>query len=396
VSPYITSFNAIYIDRVVEGKRANGITKTIEDDANSKYIVVRISSTQKTINLNILPESIAFASNTQTTIVGGVEPSLLFSNPYYGTQKIWMYLNFDINTDINELAFYPYDSIELPDYYFDHLKVPYLEERIDKLGYKSQWEGKKILWLGTSIPWGQSNEDGSTGAHRVSHPYPQQVCDALGATLIDSTHGGLAQMAAYDEQSGKWYPKPYTGTRSSGGSTCLTIAECVAAQAAGLIDANYSAYSYENTLLGKDADLYVFDVEPNNNADGSADDLALFDWRYWGYTDQSSFASHRDTYIGALIYEIDQILIEKPNATIVFVGEHVPMQTTNYNTPYAVREQSIALCEKFHIHYINIAEKLFYVGKNITQWVNNDLVHPKQAAYDRMAKMLIHELMLIA
>ena len=250
------------------------------------------------------------------------------------------------------------------------------------------WKDKKILWLGTSIPWGQSSED-EPGTHRVEHPYPQQVCAALGATLIDSTHGGLAQMATFNQEHSMWVPKDY-------GSTCLTRQECIGAWNAGLARDLFSQYSYENTLLGKDADLYVFDVEPNNVAEGSAEDLELFDWRLWKYTDNSSFASHRDTYIGALIYEIDQLLTEKPNAIIVFVGEYLKMKLDNYNQPYDVRTQSLALCEKFHIHYINLAEKLFYVGKNASIWVNDDMVHPKRAAYDRMAKMLANEMLHVA
>lgn len=271
-----------------------------------------------------------------------------------------------------------------------------VENMDDKNYVRSQWVGKRILWLGTSIPWGQTDEDHPGTTHRSDNPYPKQVCEAYGATLIDSTHGGLAQMAMYDQATGLWYPRLYSGTTSSGGSTCLTVAECQAAYQAGLVDSDLSALSYERTLLGKDADLYIFDVEPNNDDIGSADTLALFDWYQWKYTDDSTFASHRDTYIGALIYEIDQLLTEKPNAIIVFVGEYLYMKASDYSYNYGVRTQSKALCEKFHIHYIDLAEKLFYVGKNKSQWINTDMVHPKQASYDRMAKILIHELLMIA
>lgn len=223
------------------------------------------------------------------------------------------------------------------------------------------------------------------------------MCDALSAILIDSTMGGLAQMASYDDTLHLWYPKPYAaGETTSGGSTCLTQDECTAAYNAGLVSSNLSSLSYERTLINKNADLYVFDVEPNNNADGSSEDLALFDWYLWKYADDSTFASHRNTYIGALIYEIDQLLTDKPDAKVVFIGEHSLMKSNNYNITYAIREQSKALCEKFHIHYINLAEKLFYVGKNKNEYLTSDMVHPTQAAYDRMAKMLIHELLLIA
>lgn len=261
----------------------------------------------------------------------------------------------------------------------------------------NQWKDKKILWLGTSIPWGQSDEDNPGTTHRVDHPYPQQVCDALGATLIDCTHGGLAQEAYYDETNQIWSPKPYGGgSTSSGGSTSATIQECIDGLNEGIVSVDVKAYSYENTLLGKNADLYIFDTEPNNT-NGSLTDLENFDWYNWKYNDDSSFASHRNTYCGALIFEIDQILTEKPDAVIVFVGEYMPFTSTHHSLEnYTIRNAGMSLCQKFRIHYIDLTEKLMYLGKYKTTWVNSDKVHPKQATYDRMAKMLINELLLIA
>lgn len=301
------------------------------------------------------------------------------------TGAVKLYLTYYIYGNNGNPKVSIYETASSRDGYANH------EDKINTIKENTtpvQWNKKKILWLGTSIPWGQTDEVHPGTTERAENPYPFQVCRAFDATLLDSTSGGLSQQALLDSGTGLWYPKPY-------GSTCLSVAECTAAYNAGLVSTDLKGLSYENTVLGKNADLYVFDIEPNNTDDGSAEDLANFNWFLWKYNDDSDFAEHRMSYIGGLIYVIDQLLTEKPDAIIVFVGEYIGMTNATYQSE-GVRPFTKSLCEKFHFHYIDLAEKLGYNGKSKNSWINTDMIHPKQVTYDRMAKMLIHELMLIA
>ena len=241
----------------------------------------------------------------------------------------------------------------------------------------NQWNGKKIVWMGTSIPYGTSSADGG----RAANPYPAQIGTKLGCTVLNNAVAGLAIEGVFDEDTQTWIPK-------SMGSGSLTVAEYVAAGVS-----SPGNKSYENSMLGKNADLYVFDCEPNNS-DGSLDDLNAFNVAQWKYNDNSTFASHRNSFIGAMLYLLDKLWNEKPDAKVVFIGEY-----GNLSTPtdaYAIRTAAIALAEKLRIPYINVWAKLYYNSQNWSQYVNTDKVHPKQAGYDRIANILANELLLVS
>jgi hypothetical protein len=178
--------------------------------------------------------------------------------------------------------------------------------------------------MGTSVPYGS----GATTS------YVKILEDALQFNLVPAVIPGEALHAQYDSDSGLWYPLTY-------GSTCLSKSEYVAAKAAGLTgitiqDApvtpwvpggdwqHYNNYyrAYDNVLTAEnaDAELWVLDVVPNNT-NFALDDFNAFDFTNWKYSDDSSFASHRGTFLGALLFLINEIYTLNANARILlFLG----------------------------------------------------------------------------
>lgn len=230
----------------------------------------------------------------------------------------------------------------------------------------NQWKSKKIVWMGTSIPAGQ---------HSTIN-YPTLIGTALGATVVNVAVPGCGV-----ESSAEGSPN----VPKSSGSFANTVAEYTAAGISSV-----GNKSYENAMLGKDADLYVFDYEPNNSRPGTelVEDFNLASWKY---NDNSTLASHRDTYAGGIIYLIDQLLTEKPTAKIVMISECVT------NTAYAITANlaaSKAIAEKFHIPLIDLGSRLYYNSKNWSQYIY-DYIHPNEAGHQRIANILMHELLLV-
>lgn len=230
----------------------------------------------------------------------------------------------------------------------------------------NQWKGKKIVWMGTSIPAGQHS----------SINYPTLIGTALGATVLNVAVPGCGV-----ESSAEGSPN----VPKSSGSFANTVAEYTAAGISSV-----GNKSYENAMLGKDADLYVFDYEPNNSRPGT-ELVENFNLASWKYNDNSTLASHRDTYAGGIIYLIDQLLTEKPTAKIVMISECVT------NTAYAITANlaaSKAIAEKFHIPLIDLGSRLYYNSKNWSQYIY-DYIHPNEAGHQRIANILMHELLLV-
>lgn len=255
-----------------------------------------------------------------------------------------------------------------------HLYGAVVEKEDEELS-NNQWKGKKIVWLGTSIPWGQTSETGVSNP--MPNPYPKIVGEKLKSTIVNVARPGMAIETTDDFK------------RKSFGSLSLTIAEL---QAEGASTTPYQ--SFENALLGHDAELYVFDCEPNNsNADTSIIDE--FDFQLWKYKDNSTFESHRNSYIGAMLFLLNKLWEEKPSAKVVFVSEFGSYKSNNWGQTYNIRTATYALAQKLNIHVINLHDKLYYNKKNITLYLNSDMVHPTVLAHKRMANMLANELLLI-
>ena len=269
------------------------------------------------------------------------------------------------------------------DNFFYNFIIPDTEDEIiTDNNSLNQWNGKKIVWIGTSIPWGQTSESGQTNP--MANPYPNQIGELLGCTVLNHAQPGMA--IRYNKD----------GTVRYGQCLSLTVKEL---QEKGLATTPFK--SYENAVLGFDADLYVFDSEPNNGSVPSDGDLALlesFSIKNWAYADNSDFASHRDTFVGAFIYMYDKLLNEKPNAKVILVGEFGGTgigegNGNEWENEYYNHTLNIAIAEKFNLPIFSLFELLGYNPKNVDIYMNADRVHPKYAAHIRMANILKEKLL---
>lgn len=190
----------------------------------------------------------------------------------------------------------------------------------------NQWYGKKLCIIGTSVAYGSN----------ATKAYAKIASERLGFSIMPACVPGLAIHARIDsEHGGIIAPLTY-------GSTVLSKAEYEAAYAAGAStltingslkpvngedwrpgdDRYYSSHrrTWENvfTPANADTDLWLFAVTPNNT------DFALTDWNAfntytWEYTDGSSFADHRTTFLGALLFLMDKMYTLNPNARMALV-----------------------------------------------------------------------------
>lgn len=156
-------------------------------------------------------------------------------------------------------------------------KTTYSSEKIEELINNSavvktnQWKGKKVVWLGTSVSFGQY----------ATTSYAVEASNKLGFTLKNCSVPGLAIHTRPD------------GSKLEYGSFVLTKSEY---QAQGITIPNapidyvpggsYNDYyrTYENVICNenKDADLWVLDVAPNNSIFNTTD-WDNFDFDNWKY-----------------------------------------------------------------------------------------------------------------
>ena len=173
--------------------------------------------------------------------------------------------------------------------------------------FVNPWEGKKVVLLGTSVGFGSG----------ATKSYMQEASNYLGFTLVNTSVPGLAIHTNAD------------GTKLTYGSTCLSVAE-YKEQGMSIPDApkdyvpggSYNDYyrTWEHIFSSEnaDADLWLYAVAPNNG-NFKLDDWNSFDKSNWKYTDESSFASHRTTFLGALLYLMDKMYTLNPNARMAFI-----------------------------------------------------------------------------
>lgn len=173
--------------------------------------------------------------------------------------------------------------------------------------FVNPWEGKKVVLLGTSVGFGSG----------ATKSYMQEASNYLGFTLVNTSVPGLAIHTNAD------------GKKLTYGSTCLSVAE-YKEQGMTIPDApkdyvpggSYNDYyrTWEHIFSSEnaDADLWLYAVAPNNG-NFKLDDWNSFDKSNWKYTDESSFASHRTTFLGALLYLMDKMYTLNPNARMAFI-----------------------------------------------------------------------------
>jgi hypothetical protein len=265
-------------------------------------------------------------SDSFSTVIIPIELSLksikiLYSVGVYGgafldNQKKWI---SSFSTESNGLIYDVPDYATYIGYTFANGRTSfqlgvtfnvYTSEQLTLQGnsfFVNPWEGKKVVLLGTSVGFGSG----------ATKSYMQEASNYLGFTLVNTSVPGLAIHTNAD------------GKKLTYGSTCLSVAE-YKEQGMTIPDApkdyvpggSYNDYyrTWEHIFSSEnaDADLWLYAVAPNNG-NFKLDDWNSFDKSNWKYTDESSFASHRTTFLGALLYLMDKMYTLNPNARMAFI-----------------------------------------------------------------------------
>lgn len=185
------------------------------------------------------------------------------------------------------------------------------------------WEGKKIVWFGTSIPAGGGDNS-----------YPNKVATLLGATVVNEAvsssmaRNGIAAnvVAGTDPYGWSGLPWENAGWALSADITekqyfidnWETIRTTLTNTPPTTLDSTAQEFildcSWENKLGrhlgdGNRADLYVFDHGHNDNLNSDIDT-------------EPTESRDKGYFIGAIAYIIDQILADNPKARICFIGHY--------------------------------------------------------------------------
>lgn len=239
--------------------------------------------------------------------------------------------------------------------------------------------GKKICWIGTSVPFGAN----------ATKSYAKEAANKLGFDLINASVPGQAIHTKID------------GSQLTYGSTTLSKAEYLA-QGVTIADSplpyapggSYNSYyrTWENifTAENADVDLWVFDVVPNNQ-NWSLSDWELFDYDNWRYTDDSSFADHRTTFLGALLFLMDKMYELNPKARMVFI--------LGSSFSYVSGKNNLQLLQdKWHIPILDIWSKINTSPKSLMQIKSLDGTddHPSTFAHEKLGNMLVNDLLTVS
>jgi hypothetical protein len=237
-------------------------------------------------------------------------------------------------------------------------------------------KGKKVVWLGTSVSFGQNAETS----------YPYEAAQKLNFELVNCSVPGLATHTEAD------------GTAKQYGSLVLSKQEYV--EQGWEIPENpieytpggsYNNYyrTFENVFCeaNADADIFVFDIAPNNtNFDLS--DWNLFDYKNWRYKDGSDFASHRSTFLGALLFLMDKMYELNENARMILI----------LGSGFAYLEGKTAfqtVKDKWNMPIIDLWGKVNTSPKSLLKMFSKDGTdpHPSTLAHQIMGRMLTNDLL---
>ena len=204
---------------------------------------------------------------------------------------------------------------------------------------------------------------------------------APSASLVTTTEGGV----------GKLTYGSFVLTKEEYSNLGTTIPDAPIDYTPG---GSYNDYfrTYENVFteaVAGDADLFIYAVAPNSTEFGTTD-YDAFNFDTWAYTDGSSFADHRTTFLGALLFTMDKMYEVNPNARMVFL----------LDSQFAYSDGKTALSKissKYNIPIINLWGKINTSPKSLLKMKaeNGANDHPSKLAQELMGNMLANELLLI-
>ena len=143
------------------------------------------------------------------------------------------------------------------------------------------------------------------------------------------------------------------------------------------------------TQENADIDFWVIAVVPNNT-DFGLSDWEAFNKNTWEYNDNSTFADHRKTFLGALVFVLDQIYTLNPDARMAFVLDSNFTYNQGKSNLETVKSQwNIAMIDLWG--KINTSPKSLMKLKS-ENGTNN---HPSTFAHEIMGNMMAGEMMLV-
>lgn len=334
--------------------------KSVDTEVIENAIKIKIKKGVGVYGGAFLDENKVWISSFPSTTVG----------TEYNIPTNCKYVNITVNMNTNDNRF----SFIVQTYKITNLETDYNADYIP-----SVWKNKKILCLGTSVSFGSG----------ATENYIHYASEKLGFNLINTSVPGEAIHTQSDGSPLTW------------GSTSLSISEyasygtTIASEPILPIVPNGSYNNYYRTwehifnAENNDVDLYVYDVVPNN---GNFDmtDWNDFNKSTWTYT-TGTFADHRTTFLGALLYLMDKMYEINPNARMVFV--------LSSNFAYSNGKQAFeTIANYYKIPIIDLWGKINTSPKSIIKinQENGTNQHPTTFAHEIMGKMFIGELMKVA
>ncbi len=243
---------------------------------------------------------------------------------------------------------------------------------------KNVWYNKKIGIIGTSTAFGAYAEKS----------YSDEASKILGYNLKMFAVPGLAIHTSADGEPLQY--GSFTLSKSEYESAGWTIPDAPIPYIPGGSYNNYYR-TYENvfTQENADIDLWIYAVAPNNTNFASTD-WDAFNKSEWRYNDNSSFAEHRKTFIGAILFIMNQMYTLNPNARMIFL----------LDSSYAYgdgKSNFETLKNRWYINLIDLWGKINISPLSLTplksQGGTNN--HPSTYAHEIMGSMLSGELLSI-
>lgn len=249
-------------------------------------------------------------------------------------------------------------------------------EQIDVL---ARWSGKKIGVLGTSVAFGAL----------ATTSYMYEASQKLNFELKMFAVPGLAIQLNSDGTVKEYGSFTATKAESNAGGVSIPDSPITPYVPGGSYNNYYRTYENVFTQENADIDFWVVAVVPNNT-DFSLTDWEAFDKSNWLYSDSSTFADHRRTFIGALLFIMNQIYTLNPDARMVFVLDS--------NFTYSQGKSNLnTLREQWNIPIIDLWGKINTSPKSLMKLKseNGTNNHPSTFAHEIMGNMMAGEMLLV-
>lgn len=238
---------------------------------------------------------------------------------------------------------------------------------------RNPWYGKKVVWLGTSVSFGQY----------ATKSYAQEIANYLGFTLVNCSVPGLA-IEMNDGEIRQYGSLTASKAEYAAAGQTVPAAPITPYKPGGRYNGYYETWENVFTEENADADLWVFDVAPNNS-NFALTDWNAFDKNAWEYPN-STFADHRNTFIGAVLFLMDKMYTLNPDARMVFfLGS-----TFAYANGKSAFE---TIANQWKIGIIDVWSKINTSPKSLLKIKSQGGTdnHPSTFAHELMGKMLIGE-----